>query len=404
MKKPQSPDTLTVIHVVPTPFFADRGCHMRVRGLILSLQKLGVRNLLCTYHHGREVEGIEAIRIPTIPGYTKLEAGPSGYKYIADMLLLFKVCQIIWREQPDIIHGHLHEGTLIGWMARWLFFWRHISLVFDVQGSLVGELEAHGFFEKLRFLRPCFEGVEWLITRMPTHFFCSSKRSLNILRDNFSVADEKLSLVSDGTDTVKAPAHNMEILRQKLQLPADRPVVIYTGALLEAKGLNDLCQLIQAAARSQIHCYFLIVGYPTESLETFLSDGNLQDWCTVTGRVPYEELSYYLSVAQLAIEPKGADSGEASGKLLNYMAAGLPVVCYDTPNNRDMLAEGGFFADRANGVDALVTTLKQALSDPEDAQRKGRIGTARIEQLFSWDSAATKVYNIYKQIKQIKKS
>lgn len=117
---------LTVLHIAPTPFFADRGCHMRVRGLILALNKRGVNNLLCTYHHGRDVEGVKAMRIMNIPAYTKLEAGPSPWKYLADILLLFKVCQTIWRTKPDIIHGHLHEGSLIGWMARWLFFWRRL--------------------------------------------------------------------------------------------------------------------------------------------------------------------------------------------------------------------------------------------------------------------------------------
>ena len=169
----------------------------------------------------------------------------------------------------------------------------------------------------------------------------------------------------------------------------------YSGALLAAKGLNDLCELIEAAAQDQLVCHFLIVGYPLHTLERFLDEKNLRSWCTLTGRIPYEELSGYLALANIAIEPKMSDSGEASGKLLNYMAAALPVVCYDSPNNSEILASAGFLADRSAGVSSLLSRLKQALSSPEEAQRRGKIARTRVEKTYSWDAAAAKVYAVY---------
>ena len=395
---PSSTAALTVLHIAPTPFFADRGCHIRVRGLILALNRRGVRNLLCTYHHGRDVDGIEIFRIPTISGYTKMEAGPSAYKYLADIYLLLKVCQVIKRERPDVIHGHLHEGSLIGWVARWIFFWRRIPLVFDVQGSLVGELDAHGYFKKRAFIRPIFWTIEWLITRMPSHFFCSSQSSLKILEDEFSVPARRLSLVSDGTDVQLPDLSAVASQRQRLKLPSNISLVVYTGALLAAKGLNDLCELVEAVAKDGLVCHFLIVGYPIDEFEQFLEQRDLHRWCTLTGRVAYEELSEYLAMADVAIEPKLAASGEASGKLINYMAVGLPVVCYDTPNNHDMLGSGGYLADQSAGISSLLTCLKQALNSPEEARRKGKIARSRIKQNFSWDVAAEKIYKIYQKI------
>lgn len=398
MQMTDKTNNLTVLHIAPTPFFADRGCHMRVRGLILALNRRGVRNLLCTYHHGRDVDGVETIRTPTISAYTKLEAGPSPYKYLADICLLFKVCQVIKRQRPDVIHGHLHEGSLIGWLARWIFFWRRIPLVFDVQGSLVGELDAHGYFKKKKFIRQSFWTIEWLITRMPSHFFCSSLSSLKILEREFRIPAQRLSMVSDGTDVQTPSPSVVASLRRRLQIPDNVSVVVYSGALLVAKGLTDLCGLIETAAKDELACHFLIIGYPLDELEDFLEEKDLHCWCTLTGRVAYEELSGYLALADVAIEPKLADSGEASGKLLNYMAAGLPIVCYDSPNNRDMLASGGFLADQAAGALSLLSCLKQVLSTPDEARMRGGIAKNRVQQLFSWDTAAEKVYDIYQQI------
>lgn len=388
---------LTVLHIAPTPFFADRGCHMRVRGLILALNRRGVNNLLCTYHHGRDIEGVKAIRIMDIPAYTKLEAGPAHWKYLADVLLLFKVCQTIWRYKPDIIHGHLHEGSLLGWSAKWIFFWRRLPLLFDVQGSLVGELDAHGYFQKAGFLRRMFWAIEWLITRMPDHFVCSSSNSLAILKQEFGIAADRLALVSDGTDIVAPSSGESESLRSQLKLPLDNPIVIYTGALLTAKGLDDLCELIAATERESLACHFLVIGYPVEALEAFLQTHGLSHRCTLAGKVPYESLSAYLSLADVAVEPKRAGSGEASGKLLNYMAAGLAVVCYDTANNREMLAEAGFYGSQ-NDRASLLTSLKQALTSSDELDRRGKLAKALIMEKYSWDSAAEKIHNIYQQL------
>lgn len=371
---------------------------MRVRGLILALNRRGNDNILCTYHHGRDVEGVETVRIRPIRRYTRLEAGPSPYKYLADLLLFVKVCATIRRRRPDVIHGHLHEGSLIGWAAKWTFFWRRLPLIFDVQGSLVGELEAHGYFRRLPFLKGPFWLAEWLITRMPDHLVCSSRASMSMLRDRFSVPENRLTLIADGTDGEASVPEETEQLKKSLGLAPDRPVVIYTGALLEAKGLNDLCQLILAAVRDHLDCHFLVVGYPVESLGRFLAAEGISDHCTLTGRVPYEELPSYLALAQVAIEPKAADSGEASGKLLNYMASGLPVVCYDTPNNKEMLADGGYLAEREQGPRGLLNCLKQALASPREARRRGAIAKTRVEKEFSWDVAARCLDDIYQKV------
>ena len=126
--------SLTVLHIAPTPFFSDRGCHMRIQGIVRALNKRGITSVVCTYNLGRDVEGVETVRTASIPGYTKLEAGPSAFKYLADILLFFKVCGLISSRKPDIIHAHLHEGALIGWAARLVFSGERFqwSLMFKV--------------------------------------------------------------------------------------------------------------------------------------------------------------------------------------------------------------------------------------------------------------------------------
>jgi len=389
-----SPDPVRVLHIGPTPFFSDRGCHVRIHGLIRALQRSGLECWLCTYQHGREMEGVETERIRRVPGYDHVNAGPSPFKYLADVLLFFKVCGSIARRHPDILHGHLHEGALIGWAARTVFFWRRLPLVFDMQGSLTGELEAHGYFDRLRPLRWLFDRAEWLIDRLAGQIACSSPSSLQIARERFGVPAARLHLVADGVDVQAPSPAPLPRLRGKLGLPEDLPMVVYSGSLLAVKGVDTLHAVILRAAERELQVHFLVVGYPTDQTAAFLRAHGLESRCTLTGRVPFEDIGEYLALADAALEPKQTDSGEASGKLLNYMAASLPVACFDTLNNRGMLADSGCYASPGS-VDELVDCIETLTTSPDLARELGRGARARAQAEFSWDASAAVLRCIY---------
>jgi len=70
--------------IAPTPFFADRGCHVRIYEEARILQSLGNKVIIYTYHNGRNISGIKIKRIMNIPWYKKLEAGPSYHMFYLD--------------------------------------------------------------------------------------------------------------------------------------------------------------------------------------------------------------------------------------------------------------------------------------------------------------------------------
>src|SRR4051794_1135247 len=81
---------LRILMVAPTPYFSDRGCHVRIYEEAKALQAQGHRLLIVTYHLGRDMDGIETLRIPTVPWYRKTSAGPSWHKPYLDVLLFFR--------------------------------------------------------------------------------------------------------------------------------------------------------------------------------------------------------------------------------------------------------------------------------------------------------------------------
>lgn len=384
---------LRVLHIAPTPFFADRGCHIRIRNEIESLRK-DVEVTLCTYHQGRDVEGIRTHRIWKIPGYTSLGVGFSPFKFPADLLLFFLVLRKSIQLRPDILHCHLHEGALIGWCVRTLLFRRKIALVMDMQGSLTGELTSYGTFSRFPFMLKLFHLVEKGIYRLPDRFFCSSARSRDTLVDEFHVEPALTYLLED---VVADFCGRPSLGRSDLHIPAEKKVIVYSGSLLAGKGIDSLKYLMQRLLGQRDDLFFLIIGYPVADMEVFVQEHGLGADCLLTGRLAYEQLLAHLTLADLAVEPKLAASGEASGKTLHYMAAGLPVVCFDTGNNRSLLADSGYYAEPGSD-ESLAATVVQTLADQETARRKGDAGRERVRQRFSMKCCSSFLLEHYGQL------
>ncbi len=382
------------LHIAPTPFFADRGCHIRIEGIVRCLKEFGVESVVCTYHHGHDVAHVDTRRIGNIKSYTQTSAGPNPWKLWADLKLLVLCIKVFRTERPDVIHAHLHEGLFIGLLVKWIFFWRGTPIVADLQGSFTGELDSHGVFKRLGFLKPVLRWAEKILIWFPTHIVCSSERSLSLFKNEFGINPERISLAQDGADSAASLSQTQrKELRAELNLPSDKLIVVYSGALLASKGLDQLQELIQLSANNQTH--FLIIGYPIEHLQEHLRQHGLEQRCTLLGQVPFERLPQLLQISDVAIDPKNFDAGEGSGKMLNYIANGLAVLAFDTQNNKAFLPQS---APLAASVEEMATQLRVWEKDPD-----ARIEAAKQNQQFfaahySWAVTVDQLNQAYKKL------
>lgn len=381
-----------VLQIAPTPFFADRGCHIRIEGIVNSLEALGLENTLCTYHHGRDVEGITTRRISPIKKYTQTSAGPNKYKLWADWKLLWTSFSEYRKQQPVAIHAHLHEGLMIGLCLKLMFFWKRTPLIADIQGSLSGELESHGSFKKLPFLRWPTLQLEKLLLLCANHVVCSSTHSLSQIIIDFGMSKNRISLAQDGANaTQKPPAKEIVQTKSLLGIPNDKCIVVYSGALLDAKGLNELKQVI-LAHKEDTKLHFLIVGYPVENLSAFLKEQQLTELCTLTGQLDFSELHKHLYLADIAIDPKCSAAGEGSGKMLNYLACGLPVVAFDNQNNRDFLPEGTVLS---TSIEHMVDRLELLTNNKNQRAQTASNNLRQFKEYYSWDITEGQLRSVY---------
>ncbi len=383
-----------VLILAPTPFFADRGCHMHIAEQAYALQKKGIEVLIATYHLGRDLKGLPTVRTFRIPWYRKLGPGPSWHKFYVDPLLLLTAYRAAKKFKPDVIHAHLHEGAILGWLLRHLL---KIPLIFDMQGSLTGELIAHNFpLIKTKGLRRLWYALEGIIDNMADALVVQSTEMREELEGRFKVPPAKIFMAYDGVNTdVFRPGERDVALVRQLGIPAGKKVIVYLGGLSPHKGVDILLDAFPKVLEQVPSAYLLLMGYPNEEhYRARVKAMGLSDTVLITGKIAYEDAPAYLTLGDVAVAPKRSQT-EANGKIYNYMAAGLPTVAFDTVVNRDILGNLGAYVHDLSDIAGLARMIVQLLQD--DTARHALSERVRSKAVadYSWDGVADRIIEAY---------
>jgi glycosyltransferase involved in cell wall biosynthesis len=392
---------MRILIVAPTPFFSDRGTHIRILEEAVALEKLGHNITISTYHIGEDISRYIETKIDVrrilrlLFWYNKKEAGPDWQKIILDLMLIRKTFFLARVKKVDIIHGHLHEGVLIGWIVQKLLFWRKIKLVSDFHGTLTGEMLSHGY---LRFsgLKKVFSFFEKFINRRGDFAVTSSWELEEEIRKNRT--DGKVATLQDGVNLSSFKlSKSKEKLKKDWEIPENKLVIGYTGGLVKNKGIYYFLEAIPQLLEKRKDIFFLIGGFPEEHVRKFIKETKLsQKEIRLITPLDYFKLPEFLACCDVSVDPKESDTKQASGKMLNYMAAGLPVVCFDKINNRKYLGEGGIYV-KDNSPSGIANGILFFLENEEIRKKSGEINRERA-QSYSWDNSGKKLDTIYNNL------
>jgi glycosyltransferase involved in cell wall biosynthesis len=391
---------MKVLMIAPTPFFADRGTHIRIWEEARALEQLGHEVQIVTYHIGNDIQKkfestIVVKRINRLLfWYKKMEAGPDWQKVVLDLLLARKTWSVARQWKPDVMHAHLHEGVLIGWLVQKMLFWRKLPMVADFHGSLTGEMLSHSYLRG-GFMKRLFRKLEkWLNNRGEAAVTSSWENTQSINADRAS-SDAVSALDGSNCEAYQA-APDVATLRSRFELPQEKQIVVYTGALIPNKGTHYLYEAIVQLRETHPDAFFVLAGYPGDSAQRFIAQHSLEDHVRLISPLPYVDLPALLQACDIAIDPKDSASKQASGKILQYMAAGLPIVCFDRTNNRQYLGDGAVYAKDISG-NGLAAAIAETLDDPRDATDRGS-RNAHAAQEFSWIATARILSDIYSSL------
>lgn len=337
---------MRILTIAATPFFSDRGCHMRIHNGAKYLQKFGAQVKIGTYFSGERPSGLDVEKIKKVEWYKRTSPGFSWGKFWLDIKLIILCRRMIRNFRPDIIHAHMYEGLGVGYVAKRLAF-KNIPIVIDLQADLDEEFRNYNrenYVARRIFVwlsRRLINRCDWLVL---------SSENIRPQMEKLYRHKDRISIIRDGIDLdlFRNIPKLTEIERRKTEeikaWKGDKKLLVYVGGLSDNKGVGELLEGFKSFA-SRIGGWKLLVGgfgSDEEKYKEFVKRNNLKEAVYFAGKVKYFSLPSYLALADAAIDPKNGSS-EASGKLANLMAAELPIICFENDFNRSRVGEKGFY-------------------------------------------------------------
>lgn len=386
--------------IAPTSFFSDYGGHIRILEETRILQELGHQVRIVTYYKGSDLPGIDIRRTAPLPWRTDYEVGSSRHKIAFDVYLSIQSLIEGIKMRPDVIHGHMGEGALIGGVLSRIL---RVPLVFDFQGLMTAEMVDHNFLDPNGIVYSWMYRLERFISkRLPKAILTSSVKARQILHQEFDIPLTQIHPLPDCADInrfdpqIIDPSAQQRI-RQRFRLPDDHLIVAYLGLLTDYQGTPHIIEAARYFQEIGAKVHFLVMGYPSVGhYQQLARRKGVGHRVTFTGKVEYRDAPLYLSLGDIAVAPKMSTT-EGSGKLLNYMALCQPVVAYETAVHREYLGDLGVYAPVGN-IEAFTQGIARLVENPQLRQELGTKLRQRARNKYSWRAAGEQIVQIYRDI------
>ena len=180
-------------------------------------------------------------------------------------------------------------------------------------------------------------------------------------------------------------------------------LVGYVGTMSIQEGLDiliDVAVNIRSRGRSDVHFTCVGGGPGLPALRRLVEEKNLGDMFNLTGRVPDAELLDVLSTSDVCVNPdKPCEMNDISTmiKIAEYMALGKPIVQFNLKEGRVTAGGASLYSDGEDLVTDFANKILWLLDHPEDRERMGNLGRARVEQHLAWERSVGNLIAAYKR-------
>lgn len=213
----------------------------------------------------------------------------------------------------------------------------------------------------------------------------------------WGIPRNKILMARDGVNLEKfdIPIIKSEA-REKLNLPADALMAVYTGHLYSWKGADLLAETGKLLPTA-IHIY--LVGGTEEDIARFRKFYQ-SDNIHIVGQRPQAEIPLWLKAADVLVLPNSAKEKISSHytsplKLFEYMASGTPIIAADLPSLREILSntKAMYFKpdDRGDLAEKIELAKEKLAYWQENAQ-----AVVRRVSAFSWEERVCSILNFVK--------
>ncbi|MEG4004548.1 hormogonium polysaccharide biosynthesis glycosyltransferase HpsP [Microcoleus sp. Pol11C1] len=180
------------------------------------------------------------------------------------------------------------------------------------------------------------------------------------------------------------------------------PIILFMSRIEPKKGLDLLIPALESILGSGIEFHFILAGsnpqdadYETQ-VKSKIHNSRLEKYTTITGFVSGDLKVELLTKADLFVLPSYYENFGIA--VAEAMAAGVPVAISDRIHIAEDIqqAEAGWVGPLEVG--AIANSIKSALVNPEERQRRGLNGKEYAKKHYNWDAIAQQTIDAYQQI------
>jgi 1,2-diacylglycerol 3-alpha-glucosyltransferase len=381
---------LRLVHVVATPFPANQGTAAAARELINALSKRGHEIHVVTYYQGQdgELPGVYMHRIPRLGRSDESFVGFTKKRPLLDIALAFKTLQVVRKVRPHVIHAHHHEGVLAAFPSRFI---TGIPVLYHCVASMEEELPL--FIRPKSIMQRLGGLLDVFIPDLADCCGVASPDLVNSICRNGSFHKQVFDLPTIVDVSTFAKGDGIKFRRNSGMI--NDPMVLYTGVINEFQGIDNLLRAMTVVADRMPSAKLVVAASLSNEIqvakyETLANELGLKNNVVFLKGFPFNELPHLLAAADVTVMPREKCAGFPI-KLLNYMAAGKPIVAMR--GTAKILREGknGLVADTWEELGEKIVML---LRNKELSKGLGEAGRSELGW-FAPDAVVEKTEQIY---------
>jgi glycosyltransferase involved in cell wall biosynthesis len=327
-----------------------------------------------------------------LPGLTVLEYPPpaqgegmSGYvrEYLTSFLWAATLLiRLRLRRRIEVLQ--VCQPPDIYFPLCWLMRWTGARIVVD-QRDLMPEL----FAARYENPRPAMlSALRWL-----------ERRTQRVAHEALVVNDYlRERLIGAGADPERVSVvRNGPVLARVEQAVPDNTLKETQPFLLcwvGKMGRQDRVELVLRVAdlvvrrHGRTDCLFAVLGDGEclAELRSLTTELGLDPWVRLPGWLPEEQVFTYLATADLGIDTSLQEE-VSPVKAMEYMAFGLPLVCFDLQETRRITVDAAVLVPPAD-TDRLAGEIVALLDDVDARARLGAVGRRRVREELAWERQA----------------
>ncbi|MBD3345982.1 MAG: glycosyltransferase [Chitinivibrionales bacterium] len=217
--------------------------------------------------------------------------------------------------------------------------------------------------------------------------------------------DEKIVVVPNGVDIQRfAPCENTGRISERYGFPLSNHILLTLARIVERKGCDTVIEALPEIVRKYPDTTYIVAGSGERNYLKRLHEQTqrlkMENHVFFTGFVNDEDLPalYSYSTLNVMMSRDVMDDGDSEGFGITFLEANAcecPVVGSTAGGIPDAVEEGvsGFLLPPQNPA-ALSATIISLFDNPEKLERTGKASRKRVEENFTWQSAAEKVQKL----------